>query len=102
LLLQFYQCRGVDLKILHDHIDGALGSITARQLYFPNEVPTDSAARLESTRFNFILAKPGGVVERETLFVPWFTGADMAAKTSLGQAIATQLSGPAGTYTFRS
>lgn len=83
------------------HVDGALGSITARQEYYPNLVPTDSAARIQPARFNFILNQ-GGVVSRETLFIPWFKGADQASKTTLGIALATILSGPEGTYTFRS
>jgi len=88
-------------ELIFSHVDGALGSITARNLYYPNLVPPDSAARIQPARFNFVLTK-GGVVSRETIFVPWFKGADQAAKTALGISLATLLSGPEGTYTFRS
>lgn len=88
-------------NLIFDHVDGALGSITARQEYYPNLVPQDSAARIQPARFNMILNK-SGVVSRETIFVPWFKGADQASKTTLGIALAAALSGPEGTYTFRS
>lgn len=88
---------------IQDHIDADLTGITAKQVYVAGPIRDDSQARISPTRFNFDLLDPvEGSVMPVTIFVPWFLGANQAAKKALGEGLATDLSGPDGTYTFRS
>lgn len=94
-------------NLLELNVDADLMSITARQAVTDNEIRDDSAAKIYPTRFNFQLIEDGGEegpskVSRVTIFVPWATQSNQAAKKQLGQDIATALSGSKGEYIFRS
>lgn len=89
-------------NLLEQNVDADLMSITARQAVTDNTIRDDSAAKIYPTRFNFQLLETGGGVRRVTIFVPWATQSNQAAKKSLGESIATALSGDNGTYIFRS
>lgn len=89
-------------NLLQSNVDADLMSITARQAVTQNEIRDDSAAKIYPTRFNFQLKDADDKITRVTIFVPWATQSNQAAKKTLGKAIATALSGDNGTYTFRS
>lgn len=88
--------------LLENNVDADLMSVTARQAVTNNTIRDDSAAKIYPTRFNFQLIETGGQVRRVTIFVPWATQSNQAAKKTLGDAIASALSGADGTYIFRS
>jgi len=89
--------------LIQSNIDADLTGISAKQVYVAGPIRDDSSARISPTRFNFDLSDPtAGSVTPVTVFVPWFLGANQAAKKTLGDSIASELSGAAGTYTFRS
>jgi len=87
--------------LIQSAIDADLTGISAKVNYVAGPIRDDSSARISPTRFNFDLAHDGTVTP-VTVFVPWFLGANQAAKKTMGDSMAVALSGTGGTYTFRS
>jgi len=89
--------------LLEDDIDADIQSITAREVLYVGPVRDDSAARMSPTKFNFYyIPAGGGEADFVSFRLPWAKQSTQAAKTSLGVAIAAELSGVEGTYTFHS
>lgn len=93
--------------LIGSHVDASLQSVTQRIAIVNNPIPDDSSARLYPTRFNFTLitgeaSEATTIVQRLTLFIPWYLGGSQSAKKALGDAIAAALSGSEGTYAFKS
>jgi len=89
--------------LLEDDVDADLQSITAREVLYTGPVRDDSAARMSPTKFNFYyVPAAGGDADFVSVRLPWAKQSTQAVKTALGIAIAAELSGVEGTYTFHS
>ena len=88
--------------LLQPVIDGTYVSTSCVYEISDEDIIDDSSVRMQPARFNFIETSDE-TGDRVTIFVPWYKGVGgQQAKKTLGQSMATALSGDRIQYKFRS